>query len=124
MPETYHLDELKIELTQECPLACIHCSTRSNRFMRSRLPLEVVTRILCEAHELGARKVALTGGEPLVYPRLLALNGGSKTAKQAGVTHPSGPVIFTLSLGARMDRLMSTAWQLSAELTSRTTPEC
>jgi len=39
--------------------------------MRSRLPLEVVTRILCEAHELGARKVALTGGEPLVYPRLL-----------------------------------------------------
>lgn len=64
------LTELKIELTQECPLGCIHCSTRSSRFTKSALPLEVVVRLLGEAHRMGAKKVAITGGEPLVYAHL------------------------------------------------------
>jgi radical SAM protein with 4Fe4S-binding SPASM domain len=67
---SYSLAELKIELTQECPLGCIHCSTRSNRFTKSALPPEVVIRLLREAHAMGAKKVAITGGEPLVYPHL------------------------------------------------------
>ena len=67
---THTLRELKIELTQECPLACIHCSTRSNRFAKSALPTEVVVRLLREAERMGAKKVALTGGEPLVYAEL------------------------------------------------------
>jgi radical SAM protein with 4Fe4S-binding SPASM domain len=70
MAKTYQLAELKIELTQECPLACIHCSTRSNRFTKSALPPEVVMRLLGEAHRMGAKKVAITGGEPLVYAHL------------------------------------------------------
>jgi pyrroloquinoline quinone biosynthesis protein E len=70
MPDTHRLNELKIELTQECPLACIHCSTRSNRFTKSALPPELVKRLLREAREMGAKKVALTGGEPLVYREL------------------------------------------------------
>ena len=66
----YSLAEIKVELTQECPLGCIHCSTRSNRFTKSALPLEVLNRLLHEAHRMGAKKVAITGGEPLVYPDL------------------------------------------------------
>jgi radical SAM protein with 4Fe4S-binding SPASM domain len=68
--QSYSLSELKIELTQECPLGCIHCSTRSNRFTKSALPPEVVIRLLREAHGMGAKKVAITGGEPLVYAHL------------------------------------------------------
>jgi radical SAM protein with 4Fe4S-binding SPASM domain len=64
------LAELKIELTQECPLACVHCSTRSDRFAKTLLPSEVVSRLLHEARNMGTRKVAFSGGEPLVYPRL------------------------------------------------------
>jgi radical SAM protein with 4Fe4S-binding SPASM domain len=70
MPNKYEIAELKIELTQECPLACIHCSTRSNRFAKSALPTQVVMRLLREAHDMGAKKVAITGGEPLVYADL------------------------------------------------------
>lgn len=70
MLDAHRLSELKIELTQECSLACIHCSTRSNRFTKSALPAEVVVRLLREAHSMGAKKVALTGGEPLVYAGL------------------------------------------------------
>ncbi len=64
------LHELKIELTQECPLACIHCSTNSSRKQRSSLPEAVVLRLLREGAELGVRKVVLTGGEPLVSATL------------------------------------------------------
>jgi radical SAM protein with 4Fe4S-binding SPASM domain len=67
---SYSLCEIKIELTQECPLGCIHCSTRSNRFTKSALHPEVVMRLLDEAHRMGAKKVAITGGEPLVYAHL------------------------------------------------------
>jgi pyrroloquinoline quinone biosynthesis protein E len=64
------LSELKIELTQQCPLACVHCSTNSNRKQTSMLPKTVVIRLLAEAAELGVEKVVFTGGEPLVCPYL------------------------------------------------------
>jgi radical SAM protein with 4Fe4S-binding SPASM domain len=83
MPNRYQIAELKIELTQECPLACIHCSTRSNRFAKSALPPEVVVRLLNEAHDMGAKKVAITGGEPLVYAEL---NRVLKTASSLGLS--------------------------------------
>jgi MoaA/NifB/PqqE/SkfB family radical SAM enzyme len=70
MANTPRLAELKIELTQECPLSCIHCSTRSNRFTRNLLQSDVVVRLLHEARKMGAKKVAFSGGEPLVYPEL------------------------------------------------------
>lgn len=70
MNTKYELDEIKIELTQECPLACIHCSTKSNRTSKTSLPLETVLRILQQAKVMGAKELAITGGEPLVYPWL------------------------------------------------------
>jgi radical SAM protein with 4Fe4S-binding SPASM domain len=66
----FQLHELKIELTQRCPLACLHCSTSSHRRQSSSLPPERVVRLLEEAAELGVEKVVFTGGEPLVYPSL------------------------------------------------------
>jgi radical SAM protein with 4Fe4S-binding SPASM domain len=62
------LKELKIELTQECPLACVHCSTSSTRKQHSALPESVVLRLLREGAEIGVEKVVFTGGEPLVSP--------------------------------------------------------
>jgi radical SAM protein with 4Fe4S-binding SPASM domain len=38
--------------------------------MKSALSPEVVMRLLVEAHRMGAKKVAITGGEPLVYAHL------------------------------------------------------
>lgn len=64
------LKEIKIELTQRCPLACLHCSTSSHRKQSSELSNTTVTRLLREAAELGVEKVVFTGGEPLVYPHL------------------------------------------------------
>ncbi len=64
------LKELKLELTQQCPLACVHCSTDSHRRRMSGLTEETVLTLLREASVLGAEKVAFTGGEPLLAPYL------------------------------------------------------
>jgi radical SAM protein with 4Fe4S-binding SPASM domain len=64
----YHLKELKIEVTYQCPLICIHCS--SDAFPNN--PLEIsrdkIISILNEAVELGVQEIAFSGGEPLDYP--------------------------------------------------------
>lgn len=64
------LKELKLELTQQCPLACVHCSTESHRNRTSALTEQTVIRLLREGSSLGLEKVALTGGEPLLVPYL------------------------------------------------------
>lgn len=69
------LRELKIELTQRCPLACAHCSTDSHRRRISGLSEDLVLRLLREGSELGVQKVAFSGGEPLLVeylPRVVA----------------------------------------------------
>jgi radical SAM protein with 4Fe4S-binding SPASM domain len=85
------LTEVKIELTQRCPLACVHCSTSSHRKQSSCLPVETVIRVLNEASELGARKVVFTGGEPLVYEHLGEV---IRTASRLGIQ----PTLYTTGI--------------------------
>jgi radical SAM protein with 4Fe4S-binding SPASM domain len=85
------LRELKIELTQRCPLACVHCSTSSHRRQSSSLPHETVVRLLREAAELGVKKVVFTGGEPLVYPNLREV---ISAAVQVGIQ----PTLYTTGI--------------------------
>lgn len=62
--------ELKLEVTQECPLRCVHCSSNSSREAQNIIPLMSLKRIIGEGMKLGVQEVALSGGEPLVHPDL------------------------------------------------------
>ena len=84
------LAELKIEVTQQCPLACIHCSTSSDRFAKGFLSVEVVSRILREARDLGAASVAFSGGEPLVYPHLCEVLATGCSLELAATLYTTG----------------------------------
>ena len=84
------LAEIKIELTQECPLACIHCSTNSSRKQTSSLPKAVVVRLLREASAMGVKKVVFTGGEPLVSPYLLESLNVAASLGMAPTVYTSG----------------------------------
>src|SRR5271157_3826939 len=87
-----NLTELKIELTQKCPLACIHCSTNSNRKQTSALPKAVALRVLKEAADLSVEKVVFTGGETLTCDylseaiRIAADSRISPTLYTSGIT--------------------------------------
>lgn len=85
------LRELKIELTQRCPLACLHCSTSSHRKQSSSLPPERVLRLLEEAADMDVEKVVFTGGEPLVYENLRRV---ISKAKQLGIR----PTLYTTGI--------------------------
>ncbi|MFO0875962.1 MAG: radical SAM protein [Gemmataceae bacterium] len=61
-------------LTSRCTLLCDHCLAGAAGNVRgSDLPLAVWQRILAEAREIGAHKVLLTGGEPLLFEGLVEL---------------------------------------------------
>ena len=67
------LCELVLELTDQCPQNCMHCSSSSGVASNHHLDPGVALRIIREAHALGATQVSLGGGEPTSSPILDAV---------------------------------------------------
>lgn len=67
----FSLQELKIEVTYRCGLNCLHCSSDA----RPSNPLEMsrgdCLRILSDAATMKVKSLALSGGEPLLWPHIL-----------------------------------------------------
>ena len=66
----YRLKELKLEVTHDCHLRCVHCSSMSEVGTSRELSLEKCKEVLSEASEMGVVEVAFSGGEPLMWPHL------------------------------------------------------
>lgn len=69
------LRQLFLELTLKCNEHCFHCGSGCHAQMPDGLPLEQYKKLLDEVKEKFGTKVliALTGGEPLLYPDFFAL---------------------------------------------------
>lgn len=68
------IEELSIELTNECTLRCLHCSSGSTpKAMPDELSYYEHNRLLGEARDLGATVLSLSGGNPLMYSQILRL---------------------------------------------------
>ena len=67
-PKAGDLEEIKIELTKDCPLSCIHCSSNASSGNQLQLTREVVLSLLNQASELEVKSIVLSGGEPLLWP--------------------------------------------------------
>jgi MoaA/NifB/PqqE/SkfB family radical SAM enzyme len=66
---------LQVHPSWRCNLACAHCYSSSGPQAREELRLELLLGCLDDAYELGYRRLAVSGGEPLLYaglPQLLA----------------------------------------------------
>lgn len=83
IPENRSFKKLRVSLTDVCNLACTYCvseehalTSRKNQIVLE--PDEFIT-IIKQLHEsLDLRKVRLTGGEPLMYPKIVELTKGIK----------------------------------------------
>jgi MoaA/NifB/PqqE/SkfB family radical SAM enzyme len=63
-----------IRLTYRCDLACPHCLVGTDLYRNSgELSFEEWARVLAELDLIGARKVLLTGGEPLLHKEVVRL---------------------------------------------------
>ncbi len=64
------LREMCLQITNACPLRCLHCSTRGGLPHQNELPLARLMEAIQEFSALGGSILELSGGEPLVYPHL------------------------------------------------------
>jgi len=64
---SFHLKEIKFEVTHDCLLNCAHCSSMSRLDSGKRMDWPTFSRVLSEAVELGVNEVAFSGGEPLLW---------------------------------------------------------
>lgn len=67
------LQEFWIHVTNRCNLSCTHCLFRSSPKEDDTLSHETLLKHINEAYSLGCRLFVLSGGEPLVYPKILEL---------------------------------------------------
>jgi len=67
-PRDGDLKEVKIEVTRDCPLACVHCSSKAVAGSPDHLPKDVVISLVNQAADMGVSNIVLSGGEPLVWP--------------------------------------------------------
>ena len=70
---TVHLHPLDL-----CNLACSHCYSASSPLKRTILPLEPLLAALPRLRTEGYEVISLSGGEPLLYPRLPELLAAAK----------------------------------------------
>ncbi|HLY61004.1 MAG TPA: radical SAM protein [Terriglobia bacterium] len=75
------LDLLQIDLTEECPLFCGHCSNSSGPSNTTRFPLQKLIEIIDQAGKMDVKALVLSGGEPLCYPGLRAALKRAQTLK-------------------------------------------
>jgi radical SAM protein with 4Fe4S-binding SPASM domain len=69
----YKLHELCLEVTNACPMECLHCSTCSvhtGNGTSFHMPVSIVKNIISDFIKLGGSILEISGGEPLLYPHL------------------------------------------------------
>jgi radical SAM protein with 4Fe4S-binding SPASM domain len=64
--ETSRLDTIHFNSTKSCNLGCSFCYDKAIRGRTENLSIEIIRNLAKEAAELGARRVILSGGEPMV----------------------------------------------------------
>lgn len=70
---TPKLTEFTLEITQQCPNKCLFCSSRSDPTKNIILRPQYILKIAREAKQLGLETIAISGGEPLLYPDIVDL---------------------------------------------------
>lgn len=66
----FKLQEIKIEVTHDCLLHCIHCSSASKANSKRSMGWQSCEQILDEAVAMGVKEVAFSGGEPLLWEHI------------------------------------------------------
>lgn len=69
----YPLESAQIEITNRCNLSCLHCVNNSGKCSPDELTTEEIFSLLDTLSSMGATRILLTGGEPLMHPDLFRI---------------------------------------------------
>lgn len=67
-PPPWRLRSVCMELTLRCNLRCVHCGSAAGEARKNELALPELIPILDDLRALGAERLVLLGGEPLLHP--------------------------------------------------------
>jgi radical SAM protein with 4Fe4S-binding SPASM domain len=67
------LENITMEITDMCNLNCMHCYNNSHQKRKDELSLEEIYQLIDEIKRLGALKICLSGGEPLMHPHFFEI---------------------------------------------------
>src|SRR5947209_47380 len=69
---------VRVSVTDRCDFRCVYCMSEDMNFLPKRdvLSLEELDRLCSTFISLGARKIRITGGEPLVRRNVMSLFHG------------------------------------------------
>ena len=70
MTGALRIKTVQVHVSRRCNLACAHCYSRSGPREREALPVAALISLLGQAQAEGYQCLAVSGGEPLLYPRL------------------------------------------------------
>jgi radical SAM protein with 4Fe4S-binding SPASM domain len=66
---------MEIEFNQSCNFKCIYCYALDSARRPDELTRDEFIGVIHQAQELGARKIIILGGEPMLYPHILEMIG-------------------------------------------------
>ncbi|MFH1939713.1 MAG: radical SAM protein [bacterium] len=66
--ETGGLLSMEVEFSLRCNFHCPYCYVPDNAFLQHELTREEICDAILQAKDLGARRIIVLGGEPMVYP--------------------------------------------------------
>jgi radical SAM protein with 4Fe4S-binding SPASM domain len=69
----FKLRELCLEITNACPMDCLHCSGSCDLSTRNMLSLLEIRKIISDFAHLGGEILELSGGEPLMHPDIVEI---------------------------------------------------
>lgn len=69
----YKLREIKLELSYNCNLECVHCSSEGGALKSNTIPYDQVERIINSASNMGVETISISGGEPMLISYLDSL---------------------------------------------------
>jgi radical SAM protein with 4Fe4S-binding SPASM domain len=67
----YELHEMKMEVTYNCPLSCVHCSSNANPGNQLSMSTDKCIEIIDGALLLGLKEITFSGGEPLKWKGII-----------------------------------------------------
>ncbi len=64
---------MEIEFNRNCNFNCIYCYVQNDANGRKELTREEAMDVISQAGDLGARKMIVLGGEPMLYPHIMEM---------------------------------------------------
>lgn len=121
------LNEITIEVTQQCPNRCIYCSSLSDMEKTECLDYAAIIRVVDDAVTLGAKTVSLSGGEPFLREDIaeivdyiqckgLKLRLYSSGIYSDGDSYSSIPTTLLEAVRGKLDALIFNYEAIDAEL--------